>query len=120
MADPKPNVVAQSEIGPTSFVEGEGIIQHGPNDPETKAAYAGGDPKVPGTENLRRDAAQADTAVRANTRSTRGPSAGAQQSAAAGGELVAPEGARKGSSRKAAGGTTKAARTPRVGSRKRS
>lgn len=115
---------AQSEIGPTSYVEGEGIIEHGPNDPETKAAYAGGDPKVPGTENLRRDAADAQEAA-PRRRSTKGAEASSGDTAAAsGGDLVAPAGARKGS-RKVAGGARGAgkqgaARTPRVGSRKRS
>lgn len=112
---------AQSEIGPTSFIEGQGIIQHGPDDPETKAAYAGGDPKVPGTENLRRDADQAQAAADAGARGTRTRStkgaADAQAGAASGGDLVAPKGAR--GSRKAAGGA-RAARTPRAGSRKRS
>lgn len=35
---------AQSEIGPTSYTEADGIVKHGPNDPETKAAYAAGHP----------------------------------------------------------------------------
>lgn len=39
-------VKAQSEIGPTTFGEGgEGnVVKHGPDDPETKRAYAAGHP----------------------------------------------------------------------------
>lgn len=37
-------VQAQSEIGPTTYGEGGVLTHHGPNDPETKAAYAAGHP----------------------------------------------------------------------------
>lgn len=35
---------AQSEIGPTTYREGEAPIQHGATDPETQDAYAMGHP----------------------------------------------------------------------------
>lgn len=35
---------AQSEIGPTTYGGPNGPVGHGPNDPETKAAYAAGHP----------------------------------------------------------------------------
>lgn len=35
---------AQSEIGPTTYGGPNGPVNHGPNDPETKAAYAAGHP----------------------------------------------------------------------------
>jgi hypothetical protein len=44
MAEQNQAPKAQSEIGPTSYVEGGEIIQHGADDKETQRAYAAGHP----------------------------------------------------------------------------
>ena len=43
-APERPGPKAQSEIGPTTYGLPGGPVAHGPDDPETKAAYAAGHP----------------------------------------------------------------------------
>jgi hypothetical protein len=70
-------VKAQTEIGPTTFVEGGEIIQHGPNDPETKEAYAAGHPAVStlrhGSASRTEDAGNGDDAADSDNPNARSP-----------------------------------------------